>query len=599
MDTSVLGLLDDCLDLAGSTGDQALRERLTEERTRLLGSSAGRPVVVVVGATKAGKSALINALLRRPGLSPVDDLVATNAYIEFLQAPETYASVHRDDEVDATSIDVHLVADWVTEQGNPENQRRVRSVEIGLDAPILHDITLIDTPGTGGVKAAHLALTLIALGFADALVFVVDGQRELTESALGFLKDASQRTETIILAVTKKDKYHHTDEVLEVNKRLLNTHAPRFAQAPMIAVSSRLAVQALEAREPLASALREESGVDELEAALHEHVVSRADQLGHANAVRHALSFIDAIERRLSELEVAAESVPGFRDTAASEMERLTVERTEATAWREKLERELGSLRTDELDRFGVAMAKLIGEYGRRARSVSDADAQNLFSELDEDITTASADLFRATNRRTPEVVGPILQQIDAGSLLEASAARLVGQLPEITIHPPAPAKADEKFAFTKLLSRSPGIASQLNFMGAQAHIAVGMPPLAIATLLVGGAFAVLKYQRNQQARRDRFEDAVADETRRAERLIGDAYRSHIEDLVSELSSYVDRFVARRQEEVERLIRENELAVQRSATEQEERRRGLQRDIARARELRNEAVSLLRHPAPA
>jgi hypothetical protein len=51
--------------------------------------------------------------------------------------------------------------------------------------------------------------------------------------------------------------------------------------------------------------------------------------------------------------------------------------------------------------------------------------------------------------------------------------------------------------------------------------------------------------------------------------------------------------VARRQEEVERLIHENELAKRRSAAERAKRSRELERDIERARELRAEALRLL------
>src|ERR1700722_4774230 len=41
--------------------------------------------VVVAGETKRGKSSLVNALLARPGLSPVGPDVATNCFISFLR----------------------------------------------------------------------------------------------------------------------------------------------------------------------------------------------------------------------------------------------------------------------------------------------------------------------------------------------------------------------------------------------------------------------------------------------------------------------------------------------------------------------------------
>lgn len=94
----------------------------------------------------------------------------------------------------------------------------------------------------------------------------------------------------------------------------------------------------------------------------------------------------------------------------------------------------------------------------------------------------------------------------------------------------------------------------------------------------------------------DRLEEAVTDETRRAERLVSDAYRSQIEDLRTDLCAYVQEFVERRQDEVERLIHENELALQRSAAEQAERRRELERDVERAHDLKEKALGLLHQP---
>src|SRR5262245_10599831 len=46
-----------------------------------------RPVFVLVGETKRGKSALTNALIGVPNLSPVDAAVTTAAYLEFVHSP--------------------------------------------------------------------------------------------------------------------------------------------------------------------------------------------------------------------------------------------------------------------------------------------------------------------------------------------------------------------------------------------------------------------------------------------------------------------------------------------------------------------------------
>ncbi len=79
---------------------------------------------------------------------------------------------------------------WVTERGNPDNRLGVEQVEVGLPHPLLErGITLIDTPGIGGLNAAHAAATLAFLPVADALVFVSDASAELTGPELEFLAE--------------------------------------------------------------------------------------------------------------------------------------------------------------------------------------------------------------------------------------------------------------------------------------------------------------------------------------------------------------------------------------------------------------------------
>jgi hypothetical protein len=116
---------------------------------------------------------------------------------------------------------------------------------------------------------------------------------------------------------------------------------------------------------------------------------------------------------------------------------------------------------------------------------------------------------------------------------------------------------------------------------------------LAAATLVIEAAYIFFRHQHDVNVRRGQLEQAVDDETRRAERLVAEAYRTHIDDLRVELSRYIDGFVDRRQEDAERLICENEQASRRTESEQAERRRALGADIRRARALRDEAQGLL------
>ena len=53
-----------------------------------------RPLVVVAGETKRGKSAFVNALVKRPGLSPSGDDNVTNVYMSIVGGAEDQVFVY-------------------------------------------------------------------------------------------------------------------------------------------------------------------------------------------------------------------------------------------------------------------------------------------------------------------------------------------------------------------------------------------------------------------------------------------------------------------------------------------------------------------------
>jgi hypothetical protein len=76
-----------------------------------------KPVAVVVGETKRGKSSLVNALLGTPGLSPVDAAVATTAYLEFAYADEASVRAWQPGATDPMLLSVGDLRNWATRLG--------------------------------------------------------------------------------------------------------------------------------------------------------------------------------------------------------------------------------------------------------------------------------------------------------------------------------------------------------------------------------------------------------------------------------------------------------------------------------------------------
>ncbi|WFE24863.1 dynamin family protein [Solwaraspora sp. WMMD791] len=174
--------------------------RLAEERYR----------VVVCGEFKRGKSTLLNALVDRAGLFPVDVQIATSVVIELSYSATELVRVHfgsamdrPDDVPDPVEITVDRIGDYATEQGNPFNEKNVIRIEVGLPlAELRQGLILVDTPGIGSMNPAHGVVTRAEILSADALIFVTSAQEGLSTNELDFLADAIEVCPTVITAVT-------------------------------------------------------------------------------------------------------------------------------------------------------------------------------------------------------------------------------------------------------------------------------------------------------------------------------------------------------------------------------------------------------------
>ncbi|MFD8317196.1 dynamin family protein [Kitasatospora purpeofusca] len=180
---------------ARARGLAGTAERLVEAVRRL---ADGRIVVVVCGEFNRGKSSLVNALVRRPGLLPVDVLQTTSVVTTLAWGPQDAATVHlRDDSGGVRQQEVPFteLADYVAESANPGNRLRAELLDLRLPSEALTGGTvLVDTPGIGGVFPEHTAVTTAFLASADAVVFVGDMTSPLSAAELRFLRRAVAAT---------------------------------------------------------------------------------------------------------------------------------------------------------------------------------------------------------------------------------------------------------------------------------------------------------------------------------------------------------------------------------------------------------------------
>ncbi|HSK58108.1 MAG TPA: dynamin family protein [Actinomycetospora sp.] len=377
-------------------GETAAAEALDTDVARV---RAAQAAVVVVGEKKRGKSSLINALVGRPGLLPVDADVATCVHIVVSHGPDG-ATVVLGGGPTGREVGLDGIAEYAALDPGaraPEHED-VSQVQVRVPAPVLAGgLELIDTPGVGGLVAGHAALTLATLDRADALVFVLDGSSEITASELAFLERATERIATVVFVLTKIDQFPAWEEVRARDVELIARHAPRYADAPWFGVSSRAAADALaaEADGELDEAAEERaaSGMDRLSdhlAALAEG----ADGLRLANLVHQAT----ATAKRLSGLQVrralSLSLGPEFVELVKKEKAALTALQAQTATWRQtlgersarleqrmrtELARRIEDLRKEVGDRIATGSGKVFDEVATDLPP----RAQALWIELD------------------------------------------------------------------------------------------------------------------------------------------------------------------------------------------------------------------------
>ena len=291
--------------LARDAGRGDLVERLDEVGSRL---QAEAVPVAVLGEFKQGKSTLVNTLLRTD-VCPVDPDVGTAVptIVRFGTPARAVGHRARPGEDEPVELDVRGLAETVTErQRGPE--QRFRTVEVFLDRALLSSgLTLIDTPGLGGLESEHGIAALAMLPVAQAALFVTDASQELTAPELSFLRRIQERCPTVLCVVTKTDLHVDWRRMVELDR----AHLLRAGlDVPVLPVSSFLRMHAVSRGD---QALLERSGFPALHDALRRRVLRRADVLA-AESARADLLFV----REQLRQQVAAEREALRREPAES-----------------------------------------------------------------------------------------------------------------------------------------------------------------------------------------------------------------------------------------------------------------------------------------
>ena len=199
---------------------------------------------MVVGEFKRGKSTLVNALLGVEVL-PMGVLPLTAVMTEVVHGAEGATVVGSDGG--RFDIGLDALGDYVTEAGNPGNERGVERVEVRVPAPVLGSgVVLVDTPGLGSIHLHNTEVGHASLLEADGAIVVLSADEPLSEEERALLETLAQRRARTFLVVNRAD-HLESAELDEVRRFITGTVADALGTAPeLYCVSARVGLAAHE-----------------------------------------------------------------------------------------------------------------------------------------------------------------------------------------------------------------------------------------------------------------------------------------------------------------------------------------------------------------
>lgn len=398
--------------------------------------------VVVVGEVNRGKSSLVNALVGVRNLCPVGVDTTSSVTVSVVPAAEP------DEAGTATllapdgprRVPVEELHQWVSVDGarvrDPDTESLPTAAIVPLAGHALGDVTVIDTPGVGGLEPGMATLATQTAAQACVLVLVCDASSPLTAPEMEFARSAAGSVDALVVAVTKTDKnLRRWKAIVRENERLLREHLRRTV--PVVGVSSLRAV--LAADEPDADRrahLEERSGITALRTEIRRRLGASAE-LPAADALRTALEGLRTVATRIDTELGAVEENSAQLPALTAERDRLTDLEEHSRQWEQYLARDITLIRqqsADDLDRrldeIRDTWTTYVNSHGMRVLRRS---PQKFVADMQADLQSAMAETLAGFLRRLhDDVYQPRLG--DDPVLWEQLCERIVDSMRDKTI---------------------------------------------------------------------------------------------------------------------------------------------------------------------
>ncbi|MBI2486156.1 MAG: dynamin family protein [Deltaproteobacteria bacterium] len=299
----LLESLEDLHQLISHRKDESAAKATQELIAKLLD---GHFNLAVLGQFKRGKTTLINALLGSrllpTAVVPLTSIITMIKYGNNLKIEVLFKNGVRKE------ITLEQLPDYVTERGNPENQKGVQYAEVHYDSPYLRDgVQIIDTPGIGSTYEHNTDVTYNYLSKVDAAVFLVGVDPPISQVEYNFLNDIRKHVNKIFFLQNKIDQMDEKDraESLEFTKGVIEEKAS-LKDIKIFPISAKVA---LEARLNNNQEKMDGSLISDVEKALNDFLMKEKGKAVLSSALNNTLKILSD-EMMSIELEMKAISIP-------------------------------------------------------------------------------------------------------------------------------------------------------------------------------------------------------------------------------------------------------------------------------------------------
>jgi len=549
-----------------------------------------RPSITVVGETKRGKSSLVNMLMGVPDLSPVDAAVATASYLEFTHSTTHGARAWVPGREEPVTVDLRELRDWGTVLGRlPDGMRPPRRIEVRHSAPLLQYLTLVDTPGVGGLDSLHAEVALDAVERATALLFVVDASAPFAKPELDFLIEASKRVNFVLFALTKTDAYPGWRTILSDDRGQLQAHAPRFGTAPWFPVSARLAELAQTMPAEAAAELIRESRIAEVQHALIE-LAAKGHVLQLANVLRAVRSEIVRLDQEISDRMRSTDPDPADIQKAKDERAAVaTRKRTDSKHWSLALNTETQRARVEATTRLRNYATQLQESFSNRIEK-GEGDLKNLPQEVDRALYALSVRLSHDLEFRFRKVGERVLAQVFSAQELQHVLRQLNARLRHaLSTKPRRDGGGDNGMVvmssagMVMMGTNAARMGAGAFGMTAAAAGGLAIPVIGLGLGLAAGAYMVWK--RKSMTDKQQAKTWLREVLGEARAALSDEIMHRFTDLQYALTLALDEAIERRLAQLDAHIAEIDKAMAEDKAERGKRKANLaqEREVLRAR----------------